>query len=49
MHNGAKYTKDALPQVIEGLRNQGYELVPISGLIHTGEFHMDHTGKQYAD
>jgi len=49
MHNGAKYTKDALPQVIEGLRNQGYELVPISELIHTGAFHMDHTGKQYAD
>ncbi len=49
MHNGAKYTKDALPQVIEGLKNQGYELVPISELIHTGKFHMDHTGKQYAD
>lgn len=49
MHNGAKYTKDALEQVIVGLQTQGYELVPISKLIHTGEFHMDHTGKQYAD
>lgn len=49
MHNGAKYTKDALEQVIVGLQTQGYELVPISELIYTGEFHMDHTGKQYAN
>ncbi|MBQ9765179.1 MAG: polysaccharide deacetylase family protein [Lachnospiraceae bacterium] len=49
MHNGAKYTKEALPKIIEGLKEQGYELVPISELIHTGDFHMDHTGKQYAD
>jgi len=49
MHNGATYTADALENVITGLKNQGYEIVPISQLIHTGEFHMDHTGKQFAD
>lgn len=49
MHNGAKYTKDALEQIIVGLKTQGYKLVPVSQLIHTGEFHMDHTGKQYKD
>lgn len=49
MHNGATYTADALESVITGLKNQGYEIVPISQLIHTGEFHMDHTGKQFAD
>lgn len=49
MHNGAKYTADALENVIIGLKNQGYEIVPISQLIHTGKFHMDHTGKQFAD
>jgi polysaccharide deacetylase family sporulation protein PdaB len=47
MHNGAKYTADALESVITGLENQGYEIVPISELIYTGEFHMDHTGKQF--
>lgn len=47
MHNGAKYTKDALPAVIEGLQNKGYEIVPISQLIYTGEYYMDHEGRQF--
>ena len=49
MHNGAKYTKDALAQVIEGLQAQGYEIVPISQLIITEKYHMDTAGKQIAD
>lgn len=47
MHNGAKYTADALESVIMGLRDKGYELVPISQLIHTGEYYMDHEGRQF--
>ncbi len=47
MHNGATYTKDALPQVIEGLQAKGYELVPISQLIYTENYEMDHEGRQY--
>lgn len=35
MHNGAKYTKDALERVITGLQDKGYEIVPISQLIYT--------------
>lgn len=46
MHNGAKYTAEALEGVITGLQGQGYELVPVSGLIHTGEYAIDHTGRQ---
>lgn len=49
MHNGAKYTADALESVITGLQAQGYELVPISELIIRQDFHMDGTGKQIAD
>ena len=41
MHNGAKYTKDALEQVITGLQDMDYEIVPISKLIYTGEYHTD--------
>lgn len=29
MHNGAKYTADALDAVITGLKEKGYEIVPI--------------------
>ncbi|MCD8096513.1 MAG: polysaccharide deacetylase family protein, partial [Lachnospiraceae bacterium] len=47
MHNGATYTKDALPRVIEGLKEKGYELMPISELIYTENYEMDHEGRQY--
>jgi len=49
MHNGAKYTKDALEQVIVGLQQQGYEIVPLSQLIMKEKYHMDTAGKQIAD
>ncbi len=46
-HNGAKYTKDALESMITGLKDKGYEIVPISQLIYTGEYYMDHEGRQF--
>ena len=46
MHNGAKYTKSALDAVITGLKEMGYEIVPISELIYTGNYEIDHTGMQ---
>ena len=46
MHNGAKYTKDALERVIVGLKEMGYEIVPVSELIYTGNYEIDHTGMQ---
>ncbi len=46
MHNGAKYTKDALERVITGLKEQGYTIVPISELIYTEDYTVDHTGRQ---
>ncbi len=47
MHNNAKYTKDALDSIIVGLKDQGYELVPISELIIKENYKTDHTGRQY--
>lgn len=46
-HNGAKFTKDALESMITGLKDKGYEIVPISQLIYTGEYYMDHEGRQF--
>ena len=48
-HNGAKYTADALERVITGLREKGYEIVPVSELIYKENYHMDVTGRQIAD
>ena len=47
MHNGAKHTPEALERVITGLKDKGFELVPISQLIHRGEYTIDHTGRQH--
>ena len=49
MHNGAKYTAQALDTIITGLQDKGYEIVPISQLVYTDKFHMDQAGKQISD
>lgn len=46
MHNGAKYTASALQEIIDGLRNKGYEIVPISELIYKENYTIDVTGMQ---
>lgn len=48
-HNGAKYTAEALDEMLTNLKEQGYTIVPISELIIREDFHMDVTGKQLAD
>ena len=45
-HNDAKYTPQALPQIIKGLREKNYELVPISELIYKDSYKINHEGRQ---
>lgn len=45
LHNGAKNTPEALPLIIEAIHAQGYEIVPISQILPSGEYHTDHEGK----
>lgn len=33
MHNGAKNTPEALPMIIEAVKESGYEFVPLSELV----------------
>ena len=47
MHNGAKYTKEALPKIIEGLQSKGYTIIPISKLIYKNNFTIDTEGRQH--
>jgi peptidoglycan/xylan/chitin deacetylase (PgdA/CDA1 family) len=49
MHNGAKYTKDALEKMITCLKEQGYEFVKVSELIYKENYQMDHEGRQYVE
>lgn len=48
-HNGAKYTAQALDTLITNLKEKGYEFVPISELIYTDNYHMNHEGRQIPD
>ncbi len=47
-HNAAKHTPEALPEIIEYLLSEGYEIVPVSELLLTGEYEIDHTGMMKA-
>lgn len=45
-HNAALHTPEALPGIIEYLLQEGYTFVPISQILLTGEYTIDHTGRQ---
>ena len=46
LHNGAKNTAKALPQLLCDLKNEGYEFVTVSDLIYKDNYYIDHTGMQ---
>ena len=45
LHNGAKNTPEALPKVIDAIKAEGYEIVPISKLLPKGKYTTDVQGK----
>ena len=48
-HSGTRYTAQALDGIISGLKDRGYEIVPVSELIYREDYHMDVTGRQIKD
>ena len=48
-HNGAKYTAEALDDMITALKKAGYTFVPLSQLIYKEKYHMDNEGRQIKD
>ncbi len=46
MHNDGEHTLEALPLILEGLKNKGYKPVLLSNLIYKDNYEIDHTGKQ---
>lgn len=45
-HNGAKYTAQALDDMLTRLKGDGYEIVPVSQLVLKENYHMNHEGRQ---
>lgn len=46
-HSGKKNTLEALPHILEILKNSGYSFVKVSELIYTENYTVDHTGRQH--
>jgi len=45
-HNNGKHTAEALPIVLDTLKNKGFTFVPIGELIYREGYTMDSTGRQ---
>ena len=45
-HNGAKYTAEALEQLIDGLQSKGFTLVKMSDLIYKDHYDINPEGRQ---
>lgn len=45
MHNGAKNTPAALPDIIKGIQDKGFDIVLIKDLIPEGEYYTDVQGE----
>lgn len=46
LHNGSKYTSEALDSLLDKLEQMGYSFLPVSELIYRDKFTIDHTGRQ---
>lgn len=45
-HNDLENTTEALPDILEQLYAKGYEFIPVSELIYTGDYTIDANGMQ---
>ena len=46
-HNNGLHTAKALPLIFSTLKNRGFTFVPISELIYTDDYYIDHNGRQH--
>lgn len=46
MHNNGAHTAEAVPVILETLKNKGYTFVPVGELIYRENYTIDHTGRQ---
>lgn len=46
MHNDTEHTAKGLQQIIDEIKNLGYEIVPLEELIYFNNYEMNHEGRQ---
>ena len=47
-HNAGENTPEALPGILEYLIGEGYEIVPVGQILLSGDYTIDHEGRQWA-
>ena len=47
MHNDTKYTAQGLQQIIDTIKEMGYEIVPLSELVYQDNYEINHEGRQF--
>ena len=48
-HNNAEHVEEYLPAILDRLKSEGYQIVPVGDLIMKENYHIDHAGRQVAD
>lgn len=46
MHNDTDYTAKGLQKILDTIREEGYEVVPLSELIYEDNYTVNHEGRQ---
>ncbi len=46
MHNDTKHTAEGLQQIIDTIKNEGYEIVPLDEMIFKDSYEINHEGRQ---
>ena len=46
MHNDTKHTAEGLNQIINTIKDLGYEIVPVSEMIYQDNYEINHEGRQ---
>ena len=46
MHNDTKYTASGLQQIINTIKEEGYDIVNLEELVYTENFEINHEGRQ---
>lgn len=46
-HNNSEYITQALPPILDGLIEKGYDIIPVSEILLDGETFIDHAGCQH--
>ena len=47
-HNAGEHTPEALPDILRWMKQEGYEIVPVSEILLDGDYTLDHEGRQHA-